>query len=220
MPFCPYTALCLKRKCMKSIICALILFLFCFTSIANEKTILVTLETTLGNIELELYPEKAPISVNSFIRYVESGNYNKGKFTRVVHDDNQDHMKVKIHVVQGGTENPEEIIFPMIAHETTQQTGLKHLRGTISLGRLAPGTASSEFFICNEDEPSLDFGGLRNPDGQGFAAFGTVVNGMDVADKILRGKVIPAPKNPAKMEYTSGQILQNPVKIIKAYVTN
>ena len=205
---------------MKSIICAVSLFLCCFASIANEKTILVTLETTLGNIELELYPEKAPLSVNSFVRYVESGNYNKGKFTRVVHDNNQDHMKVKIHVIQGGTENPEELIFPAIAHETTQKTGLKHLRGTISLGRLAPGTASSEFFICNEDEPSLDFGGLRNPDGQGFAAFGTVLKGMAVADKILSGKVIPAPKNPAEMEYTSGQILQNPVVITKAYVVH
>jgi peptidyl-prolyl cis-trans isomerase A (cyclophilin A) len=205
---------------MKSIIYALTLFLFCLTSNANEKPVLVTLETTLGNIELELYPEKAPLSVNSFLRYVKSGNYNNGSFTRVVHDDNQDHMKVKIHVIQGGTENPEELIFPAIPHETTKETGIKHIRGTISLGRLEPGTASSEFFICNEDEPSLDFGGLRNPDGQGFAAFGTVIKGMDIADKILLGKVIPAPKDQSKVEYTSGQILQEPVIITKAYVVN
>ena len=74
----------------------------------------------------------------------------------------------------------------MVAHETTQQSGLHHLRGTVSFAREAPGTATSEFFICMEDQPGLDFRGTNNPDGQGYAAFGKVVKGMDVVNKIFR----------------------------------
>jgi peptidyl-prolyl cis-trans isomerase A (cyclophilin A) len=69
---------------------------------------------------------------------------------------------------------------PPIAHETTRQTGLRHLDGTVSMARAQPGTANSEFFVCVGDQPALDFGGGRQPDGQGFAAFGRVVEGMDV----------------------------------------
>jgi peptidyl-prolyl cis-trans isomerase A (cyclophilin A) len=73
---------------------------------------------------------------------------------------------------------------PGIPHETTQQTHILHTTGTISLARLAPGTATSEFFICLADQPGFDFGGENNPDKQGYAAFGKVVKGMDIVNKI------------------------------------
>ena len=75
-------------------------------------------------------------------------------------------------------------MLPPIPHETTQQTGLRHADGTLSMARNEPGTASSEFFICVGDQPELDFGGKRNPDGAGFAAFGKVLAGLDVVRKI------------------------------------
>ena len=71
-----------------------------------------------------------------------------------------------------------------IEHETTNTTGLLHKNGTISMARLEPGTASSEFFICINEQPELDYGGKRNPDGQGFAAFGQVIKGMSIVKKI------------------------------------
>ena len=91
-------------------------------------------------------------------------------------------MRYKIAVIQWGTDpkHPNDTPFPPIQHEDTRTTGLKHVNGTLSMARLGPGTASSAFFICVGDQPELDFGGHRNPDGQGFAAFGQVVAGMDV----------------------------------------
>jgi len=102
-----------------------------------------------------------------------------------VHMENQPDNDVKIEVIQGGLgfdKHPMEL--PTILHETTDKTGIRHLNGTLSMARLEPGTASSEIFICINDQPELDFGGKRNPDGQGFAAFGKVISGMDVIRKI------------------------------------
>jgi peptidyl-prolyl cis-trans isomerase A (cyclophilin A) len=99
--------------------------------------------------------------------------------------DNQPGNDIKIEVIQGGLgDDPRGLGLPPIAHETTEQTGIKHLDGTVSMARAGPGTASSEIFICIGDQPELDFGGQRNPDGQGFAAFGRVKSGMDVVRKI------------------------------------
>ena len=122
-------------------------------------------------------------------------------FYRVVRQDNQPDKKVKIEVVQGGLggESSEKEL-PPIAHETTNRTGVLHKDGTLSMARAEPGTASSEFFICVGDQPELDFGGKRNPDGQGFAAFGKVVKGMDVVRRI---QSLPDEK----------QILKEPVRI-------
>ncbi|MGZ5499056.1 MAG: peptidylprolyl isomerase, partial [Candidatus Aminicenantales bacterium] len=96
---------------------------------------------------------------------------------------------------------PETKEFPPIAHETTARTGLRHVDGAISMARDKPGTAASSFFICINAQPELDFGGRRNPDGQGFAAFGRVLQGMDVV-RVLQA--LPA----------RGQQLTPPVKII------
>ena len=87
-------------------------------------------------------------------------------------------------MIQGGLRHQREDLAPVIPHETTAMTGLRHLKGTVSLARFAPGAVYHSFFICLRDEPVLDFGGARHPDGQGFAAFGRVVEGFDVVQRI------------------------------------
>jgi len=128
--------------------------------------------------------------------------------------DNQAQNKIKIEVIQGGLgmEVPD-LPFEPIAHETTQTSGILHKDGVISMGRLEPGTATSEFFICINDQPELDFGGDRYPDGQGFATFGKVVKGMDIVRAIQAMKT-DMPEN-EELEYTSGQMLIEPVIIKK-----
>lgn len=140
-------------------------------------------ETTAGEIQIRIYPEQAPLTVANFLRYVEAGLYNGTTFFRVVTPENQSENKVRIEVIQGGDVD-EKKCFPPIPLETTKMTGLRHKDGTVSMARAGPGTATSSFFICIGDQPELDFNGRRNPDGQGFAAFGRVLKGMDVVRKI------------------------------------
>jgi len=145
----------------------------------------VNITTEFGEIILELYPKQAPITAANFLRYVDEKRFSNAVFYRVVHADNQPNNNIKIEVIQGGLkaeDHPQAL--PAIPHETTAQTGILHKDGTISMARNEPGTASSEFFICVNDQPELDFGGKRNPDGLGFAAFGRVIEGMDVVRKI------------------------------------
>ena len=167
-----------------------ILFIFCFFSMTmaavstNPK---VMIRTGLGDIILEIYVDKAPITAGNFLKYVREDRFRGAGFYRVVREDNQPHDKIKIAVIQGGLldDIPGQSL-PPIAHETTAQTGILHKDGVISMARLKPGTATSEFFICVGDQPELDFDGKRNPDGQGFAAFGRVINGMEVVYRILQ----------------------------------
>ena len=141
--------------------------------------------TMEGEIRVRVYPGKAPVSAANFLRYVEAGLYDGSSFFRVVTPDNQPNDKVRIEVIQGG-DVADDKCFPPIVHETTAKTGLRHLDGTVSMARAEPGTATSSFFICVNDQPELDFGGRRNPDGQGFAAFGRVIRGMEVVRRIQR----------------------------------
>lgn len=145
----------------------------------------VLIRTDLGDMTVEIYKDQAPVTAGNFLAHVEHGDYTNSIFYRVVRLDNQPNSKVKIEVIQGGLFHDEvlDTISPII-HESTQETGILHTDGVISMARMEPGTASTEFFICIGDQPSLDFGGDRNPDGQGFAAFGKVVRGMDVARAI------------------------------------
>ena len=143
----------------------------------------VLLHTEAGDIVIEVYPEKAPVTAANFLRYVDAGLYDGTAFFRTVTMDNQPGNQVKIEVIQGG-QVAEAKEFPPVAHETTRATGLRHTDGAVSMARSAPGSAASSFFICINDQPELDFGGRRNPDGQGFAAFGRVVSGMDIVRKI------------------------------------
>ena len=154
-------------------------------TICLGKTIVINMETSLGLIQIELYPDKAPITVANFLQYVDEARYGELHFYRVVHMGNQPDNKIKIEVIQGGLEiDKHPMKLPPIHHETTNKTGIKHEDGTLSMARLEPRTASSEIFICINDQPELDFGGKRNPDGQGFAAFGKVVSGMDIVRQI------------------------------------
>jgi len=147
----------------------------------------VMIQTDLGDIVLELYPKQAPLTVHNFLRYVDEKRFAGASFYRVVRIDNQPDSKIKIEVVQGGLkidDHPQSL--PPIPHESTKLTGILHTDGVISMARDEPGTASSDFFICIGDQPELDFGGRRNPDGEGFAAFGKVIQGMEVVHKIHR----------------------------------
>jgi len=163
----------------------------------------VIISTEVGDIILELYPAEAPVTVANFLRYVEEDRFKEATFYRVVTLDNQPNSKIKIEVIQGGLfEDEHPDMLPPIAHETTKQTGILHKDGVISMARYGPGTATSEFFICVGDQPSLDFGGRRNGDGAGFAAFGKVIKGMDVVREIQQ--------LPSKEQY-----LEPRVKIIK-----
>jgi peptidyl-prolyl cis-trans isomerase A (cyclophilin A) len=170
----------------------------------------VTLETSLGSIDIEVYPAQAPLSAGDFLRYVDQGLYTGAGFYRVVRRDN-DHGKPVIEVVQGGLLDESKAL-PPVAHEPTRDTGLRHEDGTISLARGAAGTGGgAAFFICIGPQPALDFGAKRNPDGLGFAAFGRVVRGMDV---IRRIHGLPA-TGKADSDYVRGQILASPVMITR-----
>ncbi|MFA6958891.1 MAG: peptidylprolyl isomerase [Thermoanaerobaculia bacterium] len=162
----------------------------------------VAITTPLGEIVVELDAESAPITTGNFLlNLVDRGELDGATFYRVVTKTNQPDNDVKIEVIQGGLGgNPKAPELEPIAHETTKVSRLKHLDGTISMARREPGTASSEFFICVGDQPELDFGGKRNPDGQGFAAFGRVISGMDVVRAIHK---LPA----------DGQMLKEQVRI-------
>jgi peptidyl-prolyl cis-trans isomerase A (cyclophilin A) len=179
-------------------------------------TVQVDMITALGTITLELYPDQAPVTVANFLRYVDEKRYVGAKFYRTVRPDN-DHNPHGITVIQGGIDAAIQgganhlSSLPPIAHESTQATKLRHTDGTISMAREAPGTAGSEFFICIGDNPSLDFGGRRNPDGLGFAAFGRVIAGMAVVRQIN----MAASNAPTSEPYVRGQILEKPVEILK-----
>jgi len=145
----------------------------------------VLIETELGEIEVEVDGEKAPVTAANFLRYVDEGRYAGGRFHRSVRLDNQVRDDVLNEVVQGGGNHEyRRQQFDPIPLERTRETGLKHVDGALSMARGEPDTARSDFFICIGAQPSLDYGGERNADGQGFAAFGRVVRGMDVVRRI------------------------------------
>ncbi len=145
----------------------------------------IEIETELGVIGIELYQDKAPVTSRNFIRYIDDERYRGATFYRTVTTDNQPGSQYKIQVIQGGLyEDDHPNFLPPIGHENTKETGILHHDGTISMARYEPGTATFEFFICVGDQPSLDYGGMRNTDGQGFAAFGKVIYGMEVVKQI------------------------------------
>ena len=153
--------------------------------LAAQGAVRVLIVTELGEIELEVDAARAPVTAENFLHYVDGGHYDGGQFHRTVTPDNQPQNDVKIEVVQASVAAAKESEDrEPIALERTTSTGLSHRDGTISMARDGPDSATSSFFLCIGDQPELDFGGKRNPDGQGFAAFGRVVSGMDVVRKI------------------------------------
>lgn len=186
----------------------------------------IAIETPLGAIAVRLDRVRAPLTIANFLRHVDDGRFDGGRFHRTVRLDNQSNAhlhaeaigagidpaanrdvlpndQIAIEVIQGGA-NPARAgdHSPPIALERTRDTGLRHRDGTISMARLSPDSAVSDFFICINDQPELDFGGRRNPDGQGFAAFGQVIDGMDVVRAI-------------QLQPANGQALDPPVPITR-----
>ena len=153
----------------------------------NPDTPHVIISTSAGDIEVELYLRQAPRTAGAFLSYIDSGFYKKASFYRVLNADNQVTGAPASKLIQGGiwkTDHSRAISLRGVPHETTRETHILHGDGVISLARDKPGTATSEFFICLGDQPGFDFGGENNPDGQGYAAFGKVVKGMDVVRTI------------------------------------
>jgi peptidyl-prolyl cis-trans isomerase A (cyclophilin A) len=185
-----------------SFLAIILLFLNNSFGLPRGKMETVIIHTGLGDIYACLDLKRAPVTSCNFLRYVDAGLFDSACFYRVVRMDNQPQNRVKIEVIQGGRYEKEGNGFPPITHETTEMTGIRHRNRTISMARDKPGSATSEFFICIGDQPELDFGGLRNPDGQGFAAFGKIVKGMDVVRKIHTIRA-------------AGQYLEKPVLILK-----
>ncbi|MBP7589546.1 MAG: peptidylprolyl isomerase [Thermoanaerobaculia bacterium] len=172
---------------------------------ATPTAVAVRFETELGAIDVAIDLAHAPLSAANFLRYVDAGRYDGGRFHRTVRPDTEVRPDVAIEVVQAGVDPAREAEdFPPVALERTRDTGLRHLAGTLSMARGAADSATSDFFLCLSDLPALDYGGARNPDGQGFAAFGQVTSGLDVARKI---QAAPA----------SGQTLTPPIGIRRAY---
>ena len=161
----------------------------------------VVIDTAFGEIAVDVDTERAPGTAANFLSYVDEGFYDGGQFHRTVTMNNQPDNDVRIEVIQASV-NPDHADhgFGAIPLERTTVTGLAHVDGAISMARGAPDSASSSFFFCIGDQPSLDFGGDRNPDGQGFAAFGRVVSGMDVVRRI-------------QQQPADGQSLEPPVRI-------
>jgi peptidyl-prolyl cis-trans isomerase A (cyclophilin A) len=170
------------------------------------KNPLVLIKTEMGNIEVEVFQKKAPVSAGNFLKCVENGIYKNSYFYRTVNPDNQPDNNIKIEVIQGGILDKADD-YPPIRHETTKETGILHTDGTISYARNEPGTATTEFFICIGNQPELDYGGRRNPDRQGFAAFGRVVKGMDIVREIY--------KQPAEKQMLKPKIKIFNIEILK-----
>jgi peptidyl-prolyl cis-trans isomerase A (cyclophilin A) len=179
------------------------------TAAARERVVRVRLVTERGTIVLALYPDRAPITVANFLAYADKGLMKGGSFYRTVSPKN-DNNPATISVIQGGLGDGGERL-PPIPLETTRRTGLRHTEGVISMARDTPGSATSEFFICLGDSPALDFGGARNKDGQGFAAFGKVVEGMDVVRSIHDAATEAQADDP----YMKGQMIEKPVRILE-----
>jgi len=163
----------------------------------------IVIETSDGAIHVELFQSKAPATVANFLRYVEAGAYSHGSFHRTVRANNQPTDQIRIDVIQANDNNDfQKHEFAPIRLETTKTTGLHHLNGTLSMARDTPDSATASFFICIGEQPSLDFGGKRNPDGQGFGAFGRVTDGMKVVRAIQQAKA-------------EAQLLQPPIEILR-----
>jgi peptidyl-prolyl cis-trans isomerase A (cyclophilin A) len=182
----------------------------------------IVFETEKGNIVLEVDVTHAPVTAANFLKYVDAGFYDGGDFHRTVRPDTEVRKDAPIQVIQAQI-NPERIKqeYPPIPIERTSVTRLRHRNGTVSMARdvtptsPGPDTATSRIFICVGDQPSLDFGGDRSPDRQGFAAFGKVIEGMDVVERIHNSPV--SKDSPATKHSAKGQTLMPVIKIIRAH---
>jgi peptidyl-prolyl cis-trans isomerase A (cyclophilin A) len=174
-----------------------------------QGDVVVRIETLLGSIDMVIDTKHAPITAANFLKYVDNHLYDGGRFHRATRPDNYTPAppnRPPMEIIQAGI-NPAKRSegFGPIPLERTSVTGLKHVVGTVSMARAPQAdTATSDFFICLDDQPSLDFGGKRFDDAQGAAAFGHVLKGMDVVRRIQQQPV-------------KGQNLDPPITIIRLF---
>jgi len=177
----------------------------------QDHAVVVVFETEKGVIEITVDLARAPISSANFLRYVDGRFYDGGVVNRAVRPDNTVRHDVEIQVIQIQIDPARRAeMFPPIPIERTSVTGLKHVNGAVSMARSGPDSATASFSIVIGDQPEMDFGGKRNADGQGFAAFGRVRRGMDIV------KAIHASPTGAMGPYRT-ESLDPPIKILKAY---
>ena len=179
---------------------ALVLMFVCSAACASIPAVpivppvAVVFETTMGEIVIEVNVAKAPLTSANFLRYVDEGWYDAGRFHRTVRPETETNTTHPIQVIQAGRRQvprAEAPTFPPLVLERTRDTGLTHVDGAVSMARVAgqPDSGASDFFIAIGPQPSLDFAGGRNTDGQGFAVFGRVISGMDTVKKIQAAPV-------------------------------
>ena len=174
------------------------------TPAAKEDLVPVAIDTSLGRIVVALDRAHAPATTANFLHYVDTHRLDGEAFYRAMHSETS-------QLIQGGIRSDARKLYPPIAHEPTSQTGLHNVAGAISMANAGPGTARSDFFILLSDVPAFDAGSPQG-DANGFAAFGHVIEGMDVVKRIWE-----APVSPTKGEgLMNGQMLEPAVKIIKA----
>ena len=176
-------------------------------AITATKTPKVIIETQMGPITVELYPDKAPITVANFLNYTTQGLFDGSSIFRIVNKTNseqEEDANARIQVVQAGLPPEHPKLLPPIAHETTEQTGIMHEDGVIFMARFEPGSADGSFCFSIGDQPELNYGGKRYADGLGFATFGRIIRGRDVLQSIY--------EMAEEREY-----LQEEIRILKVY---
>ena len=171
----------------------------------KPATVKVTLQTAQGPIVLELEKERAPVTATNFLKYVDGKRLDGATIYRAVK------VQEGFGLIQGGLRNDPKKILPKIAHEPTSRTGLTHTSGTVSMARAAPGSATMDFFITVGDQPSMDADPKQPGDNLGYAAFGHVVEGMELVKSVLA-----APTNPGGPAGMEGQMLAQPIRIVTA----
>ena len=178
-------------------------------TVPAEELVPVTIETSLGKIVVALDPVHAPVTTANFLHYVDTHRFDGEIFYRSLHQDGDGGL------IQGGVMTDARKLFKPIAHESTAQTGLKHVTGAISMANAGPGTATAAFFILVSDIPGFDANGAGG-DANGFAAFGHVIEGTDVVKQIFG-----APLSPTKGEgVMKGEFLDPPIKMVKVTRVN
>jgi peptidyl-prolyl cis-trans isomerase A (cyclophilin A) len=171
----------------------------------------VVFETEKGTIEIEVDAGRAPITAANFLKYVEAGFYDGGVVNRAVRADNTVRHDVKIEVIQFQIDSARRRRqFAPIRLERTSVTGLTHVDGAVSMARNGPDTATASFSIVIGEQPEMDDGGKRNPDGQGFAVFGRVIGGTDVV------RAIQASPTGQSDPYGT-ETLDPPIRVLKGY---
>ncbi|MEI6439481.1 MAG: peptidylprolyl isomerase [Alphaproteobacteria bacterium] len=172
---------------------------------AAQGPVNIQIITRLGDVSLELRPDKAPITTANFLAYIDKRLLDHATFYRSSRPEGA--KDFEFGVVQGGLQNDPRYLLKPIAHESTTKTGLKHTNGAISMGRRAPGTATSDFFICVGDQSYLDADPTQKGDNKGFACFGYVTEGLDVVKKIM---ALPLSPN-SGLGVMKGEMIRNPL---------